>query len=243
MKRDIKVEVEKLSSSYANKISTLYNNEYEQLYLLGTVYRSPKLANYLKFICEENLEEFLGIVQKEKLIAVVQYKEVDKYLHITHIVVSSSHQGNGFGKMLLSGVIKQADLNSLNISLDVDSCNTKALDWYLSSGFEIYSESEFSVLKLDSQNPSKVKFYDDSNHINFGISNARIEDIDDLEFFFIEPSTFLLKNSMVVEEDLLDELRDAIDGFLVVDSNSLSKESLSTSIYDKLVFRMLKIII
>ncbi|WP_350560635.1 GNAT family N-acetyltransferase [Psychrobacter sp. CAL346-MNA-CIBAN-0220] len=237
------MKVEKLSPDYANKISTLYNTEYEQLYLLGTVYQSPKLANYLKFICEENLEEFFGIVQNEELMAVVQYREADRYLHITHIVVSSSYQGIGLGKLLLSWVIKQAELNGLNLSLDVDSCNVKAFNWYLATGFEVCGESRFSVFKLDSKNPSLVKFHDNQKYIDFGISNAHIEDMADLEFFVIEPSTFLLKNPMLVEEILLDKLHNTINGFLVVDSNSLSKESMSTSIYDKLVFRMLKNII
>lgn len=234
------MKVEKLSSSYANKISALYKTEYEQLYLLGTVYRSPKLANYLKFVCEENLEEFFGVVQNEELMAVVQYRETDGYLHITHMVVSSLYQGKGLGKTLLSWVIEQAGLKGFNISLDVDSCNSKAFNWYLSNGFEIHGESKISVFKLDSQNPNPVKLHDDHNHNDFGISNAHIEDIDNLEFFFIEPNAFLLKSSTVVDSYLLDKLRNAINGFLIIDSDLLSKDSISTSLYDKLVFRMLK---
>lgn len=239
------MRIEKLTSNYADQIRILYKNELEEFYLLGTVYQhqNKKLVNYLKFICEEELEKFFGIVQDNELLAVVQYKEVNRCFHINNIVVSSLCQGNGFGKILLSWVTEQAVLEGLNVSLDVDSSNIKALDWYLSRGFEIYSESRSSVFKLDSQTPNKIRFYDDHNHIDFGFSNADIEDIDNLEFFFIEPGTFRLKSSMVVEAELLDRLRDSIDGFLVVDSNSLSSDTMSTSIYNKVVFKMVKNVI
>lgn len=243
MEKGVKVKFKKLSSNYANKISTLYKDEYKPLYLLGTVYQSPKITAYLQFICEKKLEDFFGIVEDRALMAVLQYKEVDRFLHINHIVVSSSYQGHGFGKILLAGAIKQAELNNFNVSLDVNACNTKAFNWYLSTGFEIDSESRLSVFKLASQNPSAVNFYDERKLIDFGISNAHIENFDDLEFFYIEPNTFILKSHITVDEDLLAKLHEAINGFLVVDSSLLSKGAISTSIYDKVVIRMIKNIV
>ena len=237
------MKVIKLSSDYADKVSELYKQELEEFYLLGTAYQSPKLANYLKFICEEELEEFFGIIQDNELVAVIQYKKSDSYLHINHMVVTAPYQGFGLGKKLLSWAIQQAELSNLNMSLDVDSINKKAFDWYLSSGFQIDSEKKFSVLELNSRNPSTIVYHDNENLLNFGYSNVYIKGLEELEFFFIEPNSLLLKNEVMIENDLLERLSGAIDGLLIVKSDFTSKEVLSTSMYDKVVIGMVKDII
>lgn len=234
------MKVERLSCIYANQISILYENELDQLYLLGTVYQGKKLANYLKFICEENIEDFWGIIENGKLLAVVQCKKINKCLHINNIVVGSSSQGKGFGKILLSYVNERASLNGLNMSLDVDAGNKKAVDWYLSVGFKIVRESRFSVFKLNSQAPSKINFHDEHNFANFGFSNIYLENVDNIGFFFIAPNVFKLKNTMDVKTELFDKLHNSINGMLIVDSKLLSNEFMSMSFYNKLVFRMVR---
>lgn len=234
------MKVEKLSCIYANQISILYENELDQLYLLGTVYRNKKLASYINSVCEEGMESFFGIVENDQLLAVVQCKEVDTSFHINNIVVNALYQGMGFGKILLACVIEKASLNSLNVSLDVDAVNKKAVDWYLSMGFETNSESRSSIFKLESQNPSKINFHDEHNLANFGFSNIDLEDVDNIDFFYIAPNVFKLKNTMDVKTELFDKLQNSINGMLIVDSKLLSNEFLSMSFYNKLVFRMVR---
>lgn len=234
------MKVERLSCIYANQISVLYEKELDQLYLLGTVYRNQKLASYINSVCEEGIESFFGIVENGQLLAVVQCKELDTSFHINNIVVNALYQGMGFGKILLAWVIETASLNSLNVSLDVDAVNKKAVDWYLSMGFETSSESRSSVFKLESQAPSKVNFHDEYNLTNFGFSNADLEDIDNIDFFYIAPNIFKLKNNMDIKIELFDKLYNSINGMLIVDSKLLSNELISRSFYDKLVFRMVR---
>ena len=234
------MKVIKLSSDYADKISKLYKKELKEFYLLGTAYQSPKLAHYLKFICEENLEEFFGIVEDKELIAVIQYKKSNSYLHINHMVVSASYQGFGLGKKLLSLAIQQAELSNLNVSLDVDETNKKAFDWYLSSGFKIKSEKKLSILELNSQNPSPIVYKDNENRVSFGFSNAQVEGFEDLDFFFIEPNSLLLKNKVMIEDETLERLNGATNGLLIVNTDSISKEALSTSMYNKVMIGMVK---
>lgn len=234
------MKVERLSCIYANQISVLYEKELDQLYLLGTVYRNQKLASYINSVCEEGIESFFGIVENGQLLAVVQCKELDTSFHINNIVVNALYQGMGFGKILLAWVIETASLNSLNVSLDVDAVNKKAVDWYLSMGFETSSESRSSVFKLESQAPSKVNFHDEYNLTNFGFSNADLEDIDNIDFFYIAPNIFKLKNTMDIKIELFDKLYNSINGMLIVDSKLLSNELISRSFYDKLVFRMVR---
>lgn len=234
------MKVERLSCIYANQISILYEKELDQLYLLGTVYRNHKLASYINSICEEGIESFFGIVKDDHLLAVVQCKEMDSLLHINNIVVNSLYQGMGFGKILLAWVIETASLNSLNVSLDVDAVNKKAVDWYLSMGFKTNSESRSSVFELESQKPSKINFHNRHNLANFGFSNVDLEDIDNVEFFFIAPNIFKFKNTIAMEIELFDKLRNSINGMLIVDSKLLSNEFISMSVYNKLVFRMVR---
>lgn len=234
------MKVIKLSSDYADKISKLYKQELDQLYLLGTAYQSPKLSNYLKFICEEKIEEFYGVIDGDELVAVIQYRKPGNYLHINHMVVTSSYQGLGLGKKLLFWAFKQAELNNLDVSLDVDLINKKAFDWYLASGFKIDSETKTSILELRSPNPSTIVYHDKENLANFGFSNANIEGVEGLEFYFVEPNTLLLKNMTKLEEDVLDKLHDAINGLLVVNSDALTENILSTSTYDKVMIGMVK---
>ncbi|WP_201574150.1 GNAT family N-acetyltransferase [Psychrobacter sp. H8-1] len=236
------MKVIKLSSDYANNISELYEKELEYLYLLGTAYQSPKISNYLRFICENKLEDFFGIVNDDELIAVIQYKKSDGCLHINHMVVASSHQGVGLGKKLLYWAIQEAELNGLNVSLDVDSTNKKAFDWYLSNGFEIKSETRFSILELKSQEPNTIVYHDRENLSNFGFSNVNVMGIKGLDFYFVKPHTLLLKNAEIVEDKLLNKLHGAINGLLVVDSESISKKALSKSIYNRVVVGMVKYI-
>tara|TARA_R100000935_G_C2838819_1_gene169796 strand:- start:1447 stop:2160 length:714 start_codon:yes stop_codon:yes gene_type:complete len=234
------MKVEKLSCIYANQISILYENELDQLYLLGTVYRNKKLASYINSVCEEGMESFFGIVENDQLLAVVQCKEVNTSFHINNIVVNALYQGMGFGKILLACVIEKASLNSLNVSLDVDAVNKKAVDWYLSMGFETNSESRSSIFKLESQTPSKINFHDEHNLANFGFSNIDLEDVDNIEFFYIAPNVFKLKNTMDVKTELFDKLQNSINGMLIIDSKLLSNEFISMSFYNKLVFRMVR---
>ncbi|MBO1531765.1 GNAT family N-acetyltransferase [Psychrobacter sp. F1192] len=234
------MKVTKLSSDYANKISELCNQELDQLYLLGTAYQSPKLSNYLKFICEEKLEEFYGVKDGDELVAVIQYRKPDSYLHINHMVVTSSHQGLGLGKKLLFWAFKQAELSNLDVSLDVDLINKKAFDWYLASGFKVASETKTSILDLKSQNPNTIVYHDKENLANFGFSNANIEGLEGLSFYFVEPNTLLLKNITKLENDTLDKLYDAVNGLLVVNSDALPENTLSASIYNKVMIGMVK---
>ena len=234
------MKVEKLSCIYANQISILYVNELDQLYLLGTVYRNKKLASYINSVCEEGIESFFGIVENGQLLAVVQCKEADTSFHINNIVVNTLYQGMGFGKILLAWVIEKASLNSLNVSLDVDAINKKAVNWYLSMGFETNSESRSSIFKLDSQTPSKINFHDEHNLAKFGFSNIDLEDVDNIDFFYITPNVFKLKNNMDVKTELFDKLQNSINGMLIVDSKLLSNEFISMSFYNKLVFRMVR---
>ena len=234
------MKVERLSCIYANQISILYKKELDQLYLLGTVYRNHKLASYINSVCEEGREFFFGIVEDGHLLAVVQCKEMDSSLHINNIVVDSLYQGMGLGKILLSWVIETASLNSLDVSLDVDAVNEKAVDWYLSMGFKTNSESRSSVFELESQNPSKINFHSRHNLANFGFSNVDLEGIDNVEFFYIAPNVFKFKNTIAMKIELFDKLRNAISGMLIVDSKLLSNEFISMSVYNKLVFRMVR---
>lgn len=237
------MRVEKLASEYASQISELYKEELDQIYLLGTVYRNQKINNYLKHICDENIEAFFGIVEEGRLLAVVQYREIAASLHINNIVVSSLHQGRGLGKVLLDWVFQLASSSDLNVSLDVDSINTRAFNWYLSLGFVTNSEIKSTVFKMNSKAPSKVTIYDDEKLLNFGFSDVSLEDIDDLEFFFIAPDTFRFKNTIVVQPELLNKLDYAINGLLVVNSSLLSNTSKFVPFYEKLVFRMVKNVI
>lgn len=234
------MKVERLSCIYSSQISILYEKELDQLYLLGTVYRNQKLASYINSVCEEGSEFFSGIVKDGHLLAVVQCKEMDSSLHINNIVVDSFYQGMGFGKILLAWVIETASLNSINVSLDVDAVNEKAVGWYLSMGFKINSESRSSVFKLESQTPSKINFHDEYNLANFGFSNIDLEGVDNVEFFFIEPNVFKFKNAITMKIGLFDKLQNSINGMLIVDSKLLSNEFISMSIYNKLVFRMVR---
>lgn len=237
------MEIKKLNFSYASKISKLYNDELEYSFLLGSVYQSPKLTNYLAFLLDKELECFLGIIQENKLLAVVQYRKLDDCLHINNIVVSSASQGIGLGKLLFSSIIEEAIAQHLNISLDVDGNNRKALTWYKSMGFTIQRESSFSVFQFKNHTSCDLSFVDHNSFVSFGFSNVYIAGLDSFEFFWIEPNTFRFKSYNKLSYRLLNKLSKAINGLLVIDSGLLPQNLPSTPIYKKVVYRMKKNVI
>lgn len=231
------MNVIKLAPSFAKQITTLFNQELDPSYLVGSVYSSEKLVNYIAYICEQYIEQFFGIVENDKLLAVVQCKEFAGLSHINNIVVSSSHQRQGFGKILISWIIEQANQSGVDISLNVDPNNLKAKNWYFSEGFKIKSESSSSTFELHGKNVSKVIIHDDKNVANFGFSDASI---DSLEFFYIEPNVFRLKSSVCVDTILLDKLNDSIKGYLVANSTRTSERVQPMAVYQKTALRMIK---
>lgn len=227
------MEVQELSCSYADEISTMYQEIYDASYLLGSVYQSPKLANYLKHACQQKSERFIGIIQDDQLAAVLQYRRADTYIYGNHLVVRPEYQGMGFAKKLMFYLFDVADSQGLEVKGDVNPSNKDAFAWYLAVGYTPVDECNYSVLKIDSQNPSTIEFEDTDKYNNFGISNSRIKDndLESLEFFSIAPHTLVLKTS--IEPELINKLCDSINGLLVIRSDVLTEQHKAKSILDR----------
>ncbi|WP_367106807.1 GNAT family N-acetyltransferase [uncultured Psychrobacter sp.] len=227
------MEMQELSCSYAKEISTMYQEIYDSLYMLGSVYTSPKLDKYLKFICEEKIETFLGFVGDDELAAVAQYKKTDEYLYTNHIVVRPAYQGEGLARKLLMRMFEIADAEGLEVRGDVNPASESVYAWYLKVGYLPVSETTVSILKLDNQNPSPIKFEDEDKYTNFGISNSRLDnsDLEDLEFFSIAPNTLVLKTP--IEAERVGKLCDAVNGHLIIETETLPEEYKSKSIHER----------
>ncbi|GHY46459.1 acetyltransferase [Vibrio cholerae] len=71
--------------------------------------------------------------------------EPDNFIH--HLYVATEYQGQGVGSMLLNGAKMKYD----NLSLKCMVQNQKALNFYLSQGFEIVSQGFEIVSQVDDE--------------------------------------------------------------------------------------------
>lgn len=235
--------IDKLTSTYANTINLLYKQELDKTAILGSVYLSPKVENYISFILESTLEDFFGIIENRKLIAVIHLKKINGFLHINNIVVDSSKQGKGYGLKLMMHSFKLAKELNLKVSLDVDSNNIRAVNWYSHLGFKKTKETTVNCLKLKG-NPKndKITFLDKYNLVNFGFSEADIStaDLINMRLFFIEPNIYKVKGNIKINKELIKHLENTLSGILLINSNNIEKDCLSLPYFNKTTYRMEK---
>ncbi|MGP4865185.1 GNAT family N-acetyltransferase [Psychrobacter sp. T6-5] len=231
------MRVDKLSFIFSEQVNNLYKNEIEKNYLIGTVYYNKKLICYLDSIFDEKEHRFYGIVEDGNLLAVIHCKETKSFLHINNIVVRNEYQGNGYGRLLMSFIIKKSQEKNIDISLDVDAKNIRAVSWYKDLGFKVVENNHIKVFNFEGGYESNIKIYDRHCYNKFGFSNASVNDID---FFLIEPNVFKYKGQSVLNLQDLYTFKEYINGFLVVDSSFLDDDVDLSFFYEKLVFRMVK---
>lgn len=235
--------IHKLTSSYSRDITTLYKNELDKKSLLGSVYLSPKVENYISYLSDSSLEDFFGIVDNERLVAVIQLKATSSFLHINNIVVDSMHQGKGYGLKLISYAISLAKELKLRLSLDVDSENKKAFNWYKSLDFIETKESHTLCFKLRGRlQNEQLSFLDDSNLKRFGFSEVNIQTPynNDLNLFFVEPSTYKVKGDLIIDINLIQYLNEMIAGTLLVSANTINKDNFLLPYFSKSTYRLEK---
>jgi ribosomal protein S18 acetylase RimI-like enzyme len=76
----------------------------------------------------------------------IGYLEIDEKNHsfeIINILIHKDFQNQGFGKLLLAEIIKEAQTKSKGIELQVLKNNPKAKRFYENAGFQVYFETEF----------------------------------------------------------------------------------------------------
>jgi ribosomal protein S18 acetylase RimI-like enzyme len=95
-----------------------------------------------------------GVFDDEKIVGIgsIKYAKAKKFDHIAHlsgIYVNSEYRGNGLGRMLFEGRIKEAFANSKiqKLKLIVNVNQLPAINLYKSCGFKIVGEmkKEFKI--------------------------------------------------------------------------------------------------
>lgn len=78
-----------------------------------------------------------------KAIGYLEIEEKNHSFEIINILIHKDFQNQGFGKLLLEEIIKEAQTKLKGIELQVLKNNPKAKRFYENSGFQVYFETEF----------------------------------------------------------------------------------------------------
>lgn len=102
--------------------------------------KSDTEEEYIRFI-KFNPETSLGIIVEEKLIGAVLGGFDGRRGTVHHLVVDEKYQQNGYGKILMTELIKRfRDRNVVKVSLWVKSDNSKVISFYENIGFEFRND-------------------------------------------------------------------------------------------------------
>ncbi|HEX9988549.1 MAG TPA: GNAT family N-acetyltransferase [Chloroflexia bacterium] len=107
-----------------------------------TIYGAPGIARYLANLIsfpEMGADHLLwGAWAGETLAGYAHLRGIDEAWHLNNIVVSPAYQGRGIGSQLWRYWVETwIERGYRRLSLDVDSENQMALDWYRRQGLEV----------------------------------------------------------------------------------------------------------
>jgi len=119
--------------------------------------------NYLKYLY--NLENYLilKLVDNLKIIGVIIFKKEAYLNHIAYFIIDKEYQRKGLGSFILKNIKKY---NSNKITLNVNTKNIKAINFYKKNGFYIkrknklyYSNKYYSYIMIFEINNTTEHFY------------------------------------------------------------------------------------
>jgi ribosomal protein S18 acetylase RimI-like enzyme len=119
--------------------------------------------NYLKYLY--NLENYLILKLEDnlKIIGVIILKLEDNLNHIAYFIIDKEYQRKGLGSFILKNIKKY---NSNKITLNVNTKNIKAINFYKKNGFNIkrinkqyYSNKDDSYYMIFENNNTTEHFY------------------------------------------------------------------------------------
>lgn len=121
------------------EVCDIIRKGYVPLLLNGTIYESKRFDQYLAKRYRMGDLFLLGEVgdKADVIIGFAQVLLTGSTLHLNHLVVLDSARGQGVGARLLHEVAVLSDEKKLPVTLDVDSRNVGAINFYEKAGFHI----------------------------------------------------------------------------------------------------------
>ncbi len=106
------------------------------------------INQYADFFYENSSKMFnhdnIQIIElANKGIGYLEIEEKNHSFEIINILIHKDYQNKGFGKYILQNLIRESQLKSKSIELQVLKNNPKAKRFYENSGFQVYHETDF----------------------------------------------------------------------------------------------------
>lgn len=132
--------VERLEKGWGGEIVRLHRSAFPQeaveLTILGCEGVSDYFESLLAFPEVQAEHLFLGAAGDGRLIGYAHFRRLPESWHLNYVVVAPERAGTGIGTVLLDGWADEARRRErFKLSLDVESGNTLALEWYCRRGF------------------------------------------------------------------------------------------------------------
>lgn len=192
---------------YYEDIDYLIKSGFDHRFLLGTIYSSPKIANYLKSLTHCNQQFFYGILDAGKLASFSYLKVLDKSLHLNLIVTHPNSRGKNFGAAMFEAYKNIGIEMGMPLSLHVDSRNLSSIFWYESHGFKIVDKKKKLLMTsgagnlplFESLNILDVKKFND---FGFGFGSETFEGSfgkRKIKFGVILPNSIVIQNEIPPE--------------------------------------------
>lgn len=91
-------------------------------------------------------EWFYWVFAEDEKVGFVCFKRYEGGLHLHLMVISKEHQGLGIGKRVMATIHRIAHSEQRQITLSSFKCNQRAVNLYLTLGYEVTDEEEHFLL-------------------------------------------------------------------------------------------------
>lgn len=168
------INVRRLTSNEIKMFGKLLQSTLCHEFFAGTIVLGIKFPEFLQDILAPRSEMF-GIFRNDKLVGGYQAIEKQNCLHLNYFTVLGDERGWGTADLLMCDLKRRA--GDRELSLHVDSRNTKALYFYKKQGFTEVERVEYLVANTRGSTPlSTFSILDPDQFDTYGFSYLNISD-------------------------------------------------------------------